>query len=928
MLFVGNVFGQTNKIYIDATLDVNTYELKIQQKIEFYNNANTSLDTIFLHNWMNSFRDNETPLSKRMIEDYDKDLYFTKDKYRGYTTINNISVDFDPVNWIELKNAADIIALSLKEPLLPGQSKIIQLTYSVKIPLDKFTKYGRNKNTYFNLRYWYMVPALYDTEWKLMSNLNMDDLLMDVADYEIDLTLPENYFLNSSLKETETSKGSKKTYHLSGKKRVDIELNINLLDEFTTYRTNNFEIESNLNSDDLNLKIRTEILNRALEYIKENLGDFPHEKLLINNVAYTKNPVYGFSQLPSFLQPFTPIFEWDIKMFKALTRTYIDNSILVNRREDMWLADGIQNYLMMNYVSKFYPEVKTIGGISKIWGVRSFNLAKLNFNDKYPFIYQFAARKNIDQALTTRADSLSNFNYKIVNKYKAGLGIRYLDEYIGHEIIPEKIKQFHSQNILQLSNSADFRGLVTPATDKDLSWFFGDYVNSKKKIDYTIKSIKTEEDSIKVTLKNKRNISLPIALYGINKNKILFKKWIPKVDSTTTINIPKDSIERLSLNYQFHYPELNLRDNWKTRKNRLFNRPLQFRPFKDVEDPYYNQVFYTPRLSYNYYDGFQFGLSFSNQAFLNKNFTYKFSPNYGIKSQDFTGSFSLLYEYTPEETIIDRIKIGVAGTYFHYDENLAYQTYTPYAIINFKRKSLRDVGGSAFILSLTAIDRQLDPTDPNPNLVTNKYNVFNIGYAYSKPEIIQDFRYSTNLQIESNFTKLSADLRYRRLTDSNRQFDFRVFLGAFLHNKTKSDFFSYGLTEQSDYLFRLNYFGRSEESGFFSQQYITNEGGFKSYLEQNYANQWMGSINSSVGLWRWVEVYNDVGLMKSKNQRVFFGYENGIRLNFVHEFLEVYFPMYSNNGWEINDPGYATKIRFVLTINPKKIINFAKRGFF
>jgi hypothetical protein len=90
----------------------------------------------------------------------------------------------------------------------------------------------------------------------------------------------------------------------------------------------------------------------------------------------------------------------------------------------------------------------------------------------------------------------------------------------------------------------------------------------------------------------------------------------------------------------------------------------------------------------------------------------------------------------------------------------------------------------------------------------------------------------------------------------------------------------------------------------------------------------MGSINSSVGLWRWIEVYNDVGLMKSKNQRVFFGYENGIRLNFVHEFLEVYFPMYSNNGWEINDPGYATKIRFVLTINPKKIINFAKRGFF
>lgn len=927
MLLVINVLGQNNKLTIDALLNVETHEMQIQQEIIFYNNSTITLDTIYLHNWMNSFKDNNTPLSKRLIQDYDKDLYFAKEKHRGFTNIHSISIDFTSTKWIEVKNAPDIIAIPLKKILAPKDSTTIKLTYLVKIPLDKFTKYGRNKTDY-NLRYWYLVPALYDQEWKLMSNLNMDDLLMDLADYKIHLTIPSSYRLSSSLVSEVYVNDTIKTYHLKGKNRVDIELNISLNDEFDTYNTNTMVLESNLKSKDLNLNVKTDILNRELAFIEKHLGTFPHDKIFINKVGYTKNPVYGFNQLPSFLQPFTDVFEWDIKMFKALTRVYLDNTLLINRREDIWLVDGIQNFLMMNYVSEFYPEIKAIGGISKIWGIRSFHLAELNFNDKYPFVYQFAARRNVDQALTTRPDLLSNFNRKIVNKYKAGMGLRYLNEYIGNDIIPTQIKKFYSNNLLKLSHSNHFESLIVDKTNKDLSWFFGDYIQSKKKIDYTIKKINVTSDSIEVIIKNKRNITVPVTLYGINDGNILFKKWIPNIDSIISITIPKSKIDRVSLNYEFHYPELNLRDNWKSVKNRLLNKPIQFRLIKDIENPYYNQIYYNPNVKYNYYDGFQFGLSFSNKAFLNKSFTYKISPYYGFKSKTMTGGFSLLYEYIPEETRIDKFQLGVAGSYFHYDTNLSYQTFSPYALLSFKRKSLRDVGGSALIVSLTAVNRDIDPNDPNPNLEASKYNVFNLTYAYSKPEIIQDLRYSTNLQLESKFTKLSFDLRYRRLTDSNRQFDFRIFLGAFLNNKTNSDFFSYGLTDQSDYLFRLNYFGRSESSGFFSQQYITNEGGFKTHLEKNYANQWMATFNTSVGLWRWIEVYNDIGFMKSKNNSVFFAYENGIRLNFIHDILEVYFPVYSNNGWDISQQSYASKIRFVLTINPKKIINFAKRGFF
>ena len=97
----------------------------------------------------------------------------------------------------------------------------------------------------------------------------------------------------------------------------------------------------------------------------------------------------------------------------------------------------------------------------KFGGFRNFNFSKLDFNDKYPFVYEFSARQFLDQSLTTRADSLSNFNRKIVNKYKAGLGLRYLSDYIGDSIIKQSFQEFYLKNTLKASNSKEFGKIVS-----------------------------------------------------------------------------------------------------------------------------------------------------------------------------------------------------------------------------------------------------------------------------------------------------------------------------------------------------------------------------------------------------------------------------------------------------------------------------------
>ena len=917
--------GQEHIITIEAQLDDKNDILQINQSIIYHNTSDSTLNHIFLHNWINGYKNNTSPLARRLIEDYDKSLYFAKQKDRGYSIIKNLTVDYEKVKFFEEeKGKIDIVKIVLNSPLKPKKSTRINLTYNVKIPNSKFTSYGKTKTGY-HLRYWYLVPAVFHDNWKVMSNLNMDDLLTSTSTFEIKIRLPKYYYLNSNLNEFKTPKGALNEYLLTGKKRTEALLNIDIKNDYRSFTTNKFEIKTDLLNANIDKKLSSTILNRQLEYIQLFLGNYPHRKLFIDKATQSKNPIYGLNQLPKFIRPFPDIFEWDLTLFKALTKKYIDNTLLLDKRTDYWLVDGLQTYLMMNYVSEYYPEIKLTGNISKIWGLKRFNFSKLNFNDKYPFVYQYSARQFLDQALNTRADSLSNFNRKIVGKYKAVLGLRYLADYVGDTIISTSFQEFYRNNKLKFAKSNDFKKIVSSKTHKDISWFFGDYLKTNKKIDYTIKKAITKGDSVYVTIKNKRNITAPVALYGLQNKQVKFKKWLTNIDSIKTIAIPKNNFNRVSLNFENSYPELNSMDNWRKIGKNILNKPIQFKIYKDINDPYYNQLYLQPNIKYNFYDGALLGLRIHNKPILKRNFQFSITPQYGTKSNALNGTFNTRYTQYFENSSINKIYYSISGSNLHYAEDLSYNTFNQNITVQFRRKNLRDVGGSFLSARLLNINRELAPNDSQTD--SDKYRVFKLKYYYNKPDIIKGVKYSFGTEIANNYSKVSGEFRYRKLTAKNTQLDFRFYAGSFIRNNTDTDFFSFGLDRANDYLFELSYIGRSESTGFLSQQFIMAEGGFKSVLDQRFANQFLVSFNSSIGIWRWLEIYNDVAFLKNRGNNVFFAYENGIRFNFIHNILELYLPVYSNNGWEVNDNAYSKNIRFVLVAQPKAIFNFFRRGF-
>jgi len=924
-----------NKLDIKAAFDIENKSINIIQTIKYYNESNITLDTIYLTDWRHSYSAKSTPLANRFAEEFKNTFHFAKEEDRGFTLINSIKDNDNKTTYSRLKEQPDIIKVVLNKPLLPSQSYTLNLNYTVQVPNDKFTRYGITNEDDYNLRYWYITPAIFNGKWQYFSNKDLDDAFVPKADINLQVSYPKDYTLISELEEEYTKlieNNTTKLTQLNGIGRINSKLFLNKINTYKTVETDFFTIVSNIDEENLKPEEIAVITDKVAGFITKNLGSYPHQKILLSKIDYKKDPIYGLNLLPDFVRPFSNTFQYELKILKTTLYNYLENTLLINPRQDQWIIDGIQTYYLMKYVEVNYPDMKILGKLANVWGVRAFHASDLKFNDQYNFLYMHMARSNIDQPLNMPKDSLLKFNKNIANKYKAGVGLKYLDEYTNSETIDKIILQFLKDNKLKTISSKAFENHIKENTNKNIDWFFEDYIGSSKKIDFKIKNVDKTKDSLTITIKNKNNHLMPVSLFTIKDDSVISKQWIEGFKGFKTVTIANNDADKLALNYDTTIPEMNLRNNWKSLGGFLSNnKPLQFRLFKDIEDPNYSQVFFMPEFAYNFYDGFSPGLKLYNKTILSKNFLYRISPKYAIKSKQLVGSASISYADRRENSRNFYTKYGIGGEYYNYAPNLAYKSYTPYVDFRFRDPdNLRNNKTTFLNFRYVNIDREVDLTGEFETEGEPKYSIFNARYGQSNPNLKNYRRWNTDLQVAKNFGKLSATAEFRKLTESNRQYNLRLYGGTFLYNKTfkTTNFFSFALDRPTDYLFDYDYLGRSEEAGLLSQQLVVSEGGFKSQLEPAFANQWITTANTSTTIWRYIMAYGDIGLVKNRGRSPKFVYDAGIRLNLVEDYFELYLPVYSNLGWEIAQPNYDKSIRFIVTLSPKTLLKLFTRRWY
>ncbi|WP_299162616.1 metalloprotease [uncultured Eudoraea sp.] len=924
---IGGIYAQHNN-NLKATLESETREINIQQEFEYLNDSQDTLSVLYFNDWANAYSDKNTALAKRFAEEFKKSLHLAKEKDRGRTEIFTIVDDeYRAISWGRTYGL-DIIKIELNKPLAPGNSAKLFITYTVKLPPNKYTPYGYNNEGGYYLKDWYLTPAVYDGQWQLYSNKNLEDLHTGNTNTNIIFSYPDSLFFGTNFKEVNiTGFAGKKQATLEGVNRKSCYIILNSLKKFTKHVTPELIVVTDLKATKYDEISQGVSINRISRFIHDNLGDFPYEQLLVSEVDFNKNPIYGLNQLPSFIRPYEKQFQFEMTFMKTALNSYMRESIFLNPRKEKWVGDAVINYMMIKFVEEFYPDQKMLGKLSKGWLIKGFHLAQMDFNEQYSFLYMFTARKNLDQALSTPNDSLIKFNQKIANTYKAGLGLAYLADYTSVDKIDSAIKEFYEQYKLKSVRPSDFERILKENSEKDIDWFFKSYVSTDERIDFKISKVIKTQDSLYVTLKNKTGTDAPISLFGLKKNKVISEYWFDGIKTEQTFSIPRNLEDKLVLNYDHTIPEFNQRDNWKALNGFfLSNKKLKLQFFKDAEDPYYNQIFYMPTLGFNIYDGLSPGIRFTNKTLLERPFVFDFSPEYSFKEKTLVGNGKLTYRHYHGKSGFYVTNYALRGSSSHFQVNSRYSTFTPSVSFGWRPEDLISNKRQLLTLRYVNVFRNIDPsldieTDPD-------YSVLNARFRNTNNGIIDYFSWFADAQHSSDFTKLSFNLEYRKLFINNTQFNFRFFAGKFLRNKTTGDYFSFALDRPTDYLFDYNYLGRSEDSGIWSQQLIIAEGGFKSQLENPFSNDWIATTNSSVNIWKWVEVYGDLGFIKNQNQPTRFVYDSGIRLNLLTDYFELYLPLYSNNGWEIAQPNYAERIRFIVTLSPKTLIGLFTRQWF
>ncbi len=915
---------------MDVVVDDAKKTLEVKQELTFFNESSDTLSTVILNDWNNAYSAKNTPLAKRFSDEFVRSFHLAKEEERGHTNVISISdSNQNPLIWERPKQHPDLIEIKLSEKILPGQKVTFLLSYIVKIPSDKFTKFGYRNNGGYNLKNWYLTPARYENHAFLKySNNNLEDIANGVSDIDLKIVFPENLQLISDLDISEKTKNQNiKTFYLNGKGRLDFSLIFDLKSTFQIYRNDFIEVENSLEGKKVDDIKKAIIVDRILHFVHDNIGSYPNKKITVSETDYERNPFYGLNQFPSFINVFEDDFLYELKFLKTYLNNYLKNTLQLDPRKDNWIYDGIQVHAMMQYIEENHPQMKMTGSLSNLRILKSYNIANIDFNDQYSYFYMLMARKNLDQPVGDPKNRLIKFNEQIAGKYRAGLSLRYLDSYLGDSIISNSIKKFYIQGKQKQVGEADFESIVKENTTKNTDWFFKTVIHSREIIDYKFTDIEKTSDSVTVTIKNKTGTNVPFPIYGVKKGEVVFKQWLDGTANDTTITFQRNGADKIVLNYKNEVPEYNLRNNWKSLKPfSVSNRPFKFVFFKDLEDPYYNQILYVPSLSYNLYDGLMPGLRFYNKTILDKPFTIDFNPAYSTNTQSLIGSLSLAVNQNYRESRLYNLRYFVTGSYFHYAPDAAYLKINPTVQFRFRQEDLRDNRKQFITLRQVILHR--DRTNFMIDGDTENYSVFNARYSNVKTEVTSHTNFSADFQASGKFGKASAEMQFRKLFDNNRQVNLRLYAGTFLYNKTDTDYFSFALDRPTDYLFDYNYYGRSETSGLFSQQLILAEGGFKSKLDTPFANQWITTANLGFNIWNWVEVYGDVGMIKNKFASEKFVYDSGIRLNLVTDYFELYFPVYSNNGWEIAQPNYGEKIRFIVTLSPGTLINLFTRKWF
>ena len=983
LLFISQI-AVSQKTYfqqqVDYTINVKLNDVKhtlsANESIIYYNNSLDTLKFIYFHLWPNAYKDNNSALAKQFLQQGNRNFYFAKDQDRGYIDSLDFKTDNQSLKIEYDKNNPDICKVFLVQALPPGEKTNITTPFKVKIPSAAFSRLGHDNQAYY-ITQWYPKPAVYDASgWNQMPYLDQGEFYAEYGSFDVNITLPKNYVLAATGDRYDSEAEEK----FLQQKIIATEQKIKMLDSALfradmSFPTSDAELKTvrfkqnnihdfawfadkryNVLRGELVLPhtktsvttwayftdVNIDLWRDAIEYVSDATyyyslwnGDYAY-----NNVSAVdgNNIAGGGMEYPNItiIGETSNAFELDQLITHEVGHNWFYGMLGSNERKNAWMDEGINSFDELRYIRTKYPNAT----LATLWG-RDSTYALLHMNKykhahSYYWEYSTNAKQNEDQPCSSPSDMFTESNYASVVYSKTALLFNYLMSYMGENDFDIAMQFYFNQCKFKHPKPADLRKTLEYFSEKDLSWFFDDLIATTKKLDYKVTSVKKETDgSYSVNVKNVGSVAGPVSLYGLNKNDLVGMVWYDGFEGTKTFLFPPSDVTSFRIDYNEAMPDIN-RHNNTIKTTGLFKKRESLKPefIAALDNPYKTQLFYSPIMGYNLYNGYMLGLGYYNHVFFEKKFETEMAPMYAFENKNIAGiANAKLNLHT--KGIFNTINIGVKTQRFAYQQDVFTNNYNklaPYINIDFKKKYATSLFQHRLTYRYVYIQKQITGYENDGNAVQQNlnYGVHDVMYQFASSNALYPTLVKVNGQFNGDMQKISVTLNQKIYVNKTKYFEIRAFAGI-MNLQHDNGYVPYyfklsGTRGDNDYMYDNLYVGRSEQGGIAAAQFIENDGAFKTYTFLGQTNNWLATLNiKSPKLFKLpLLFYADIGTcapdgVAISGQNVF--YDAGIDIVIYRDVFEVFVPLaISQNIQNANTlngvkNGIFQQIRFVLNLN-------------
>ncbi|HBF87881.1 MAG TPA: hypothetical protein DDX39_04485 [Bacteroidales bacterium] len=967
-LYSQNYFQQEVNYKINVRLDDSNHMIYADEIIEYTNNSPDTLTFLYFHLWPNGYKNNNTALAKQQINMMNKKLYSSSSEDKGYIDGLDFKINGDSVHWEYDKNNIDICKIYLNEPLLSGEKIKIATPFYVKIPSGKISRLGHYKESY-QLSQWYPKPAVYDSKgWHHMPYLDMGEFYSEYGNYDVSITLPENYIvgatgnletkseiaiLDSLAKKTDEMQSFTKDIEFpkSSEKVKTIRYTEKKIHDFAWFADKRFNVlkgnvvlphsKDTVTTWAFFTNYQARLWKNALEYINDAvyyyslwIGDYPYKNCSAvegalsagGGMEYPTITIIGFTSDAHSLEQV---------IMHEVGHNWFYGILGSNERDYPWMDEGINSFYELRYLENKYPNrmlYQSVGGkLSQFLDIYQYPQRKM-----YEIGYQFNARRNLDQECTLASEEFYAMNYGVITYWKNAFVFNYLKHYLGNEEFDRIMKIYFEKWKFKHPMPDDFIQLFKDNAKEDLNWFFDDLLQTRKRVDYKISSLRQNE----LTVKNIGQIVSPFRVSLLNNDSIVYSFWNKAISKKDCINLPNVNFTKAVIDLEEAMPDVNKKNNY-IYSTGLFKKRKQIglKFLGSAENPEKSKIYFAPIIGFNYYDKIMPGFLFYNSVFPTKKIEYFIMPLFSSGNTTLSGEAKINYNIFPVKTPFQYIAISLAGAKYSIYEN-SFHKLKFEIDAKFKNQSINKSIENRIVIRnyyLTNLENLL--------FDSVSYSFYhNVHYTYSNFRKFNPFEINLNIDAGKGFVKSSFEGKYKFTYENYKKgFEIRVFAGKFLYNSEtyygNYNFRLSGNTGWQDYTYDNPFLGRMENISttngehILSQQFMKNDGGFTTYTYVGQTNNWIATIGVKTNIPGKlpIKLYANAGTFAgagSSTSSQIVAFETGIELYIIPDIFAVYFPVsMSKDIRQENAPitkTYIEKVRFTLNINKLNPFKYAK----